>query len=69
MAMVQFVMSSNIHSHENLFIFRENCIHICTEYMDGGSLDQYGALPEAVIRPVAVSMIQGLFSYCKWNFA
>ena len=27
--------------------------------MDGGSLDQYGALPEVVIRPVAVSMIEG----------
>jgi len=40
--------------------FRENCIHICTEYMDGGSLDQYGAIPEMVLRPVAVSMIQGL---------
>ena len=38
---------------------RENCIHICTEYMDGGSLDQYGAIPEVVLRPVAVSMIQG----------
>jgi len=40
--------------------FRENCIHICTEFMDGGSLDQYGAIPEGVLRPVAVSMIQGL---------
>ena len=27
--------------------------------MDGGSLDQYGAIPEGVLRPVAVSMIQG----------
>ena len=43
---------------------RENCIHICTEYMDGGSLDQYGAIPEVVLRPVAVSMIQGRF-FCR----
>lgn len=28
--------------------------------MDGGSLDQYGAIPENVLRPVAVAMIKGL---------
>ena len=39
---------------------RENCIYICTEFMDGGSLDRYGAIPEKVLRPVAVAMIRGL---------
>lgn len=61
---------SELHSlhqcHSNFIIafygafFRENCIHICTEFMDGGSLDQYGAIPESVLRPVAVAMIKGL---------
>ena len=40
----------------------ENSVHICTEFMDRGSLEQYiGILvPENVLIPITLSMIQGL---------
>ena len=40
----------------------ENAVHICTEYMDRGSLEQYIGLlfPEDVLIYVALSMIHGL---------
>lgn len=40
--------------------FVENRISICTEYMDGGSLDRYGQIPEPVLGRMAVYIIQGL---------
>lgn len=40
--------------------FVENRISICTEYMDGGSLDQYGWIPEPVLGRIAVSVVKGL---------
>ncbi|XP_060063676.1 dual specificity mitogen-activated protein kinase kinase 5-like isoform X1 [Ylistrum balloti] len=40
--------------------FVENRISICTEYMDGGSLDRYGQVPEPVLGRMAVYIIQGL---------
>lgn len=33
-----------------------NRISICTEYMDGGSLDTYGAIPEKVFGRITVSV-------------
>eukprot|EP00049_Salpingoeca_infusionum_P009201 m.152729 g.152729 ORF g.152729 m.152729 type:complete len:500 (+) comp14271_c0_seq1:112-1611(+) len=40
--------------------FADTRIHICTEYMDGGSLDQYGALVEPVVSTITYSILQGL---------
>jgi mitogen-activated protein kinase kinase 5 len=40
--------------------FLENRISICTEFMDGGSLDQYKFVPENVLGPISVSVVQGL---------
>ncbi|KAI0235723.1 Dual specificity mitogen-activated protein kinase kinase 5 [Lamellibrachia satsuma] len=40
--------------------FVENRISICTEYMDGGSLDRYGQIPEEILGPVAASVVRGL---------
>lgn len=40
--------------------FIDNRISICTEYMDGGSLDKYGQIPEPVVRCVAVAALHGL---------
>ncbi|XP_052276707.1 dual specificity mitogen-activated protein kinase kinase 5-like isoform X2 [Dreissena polymorpha] len=40
--------------------FIENRISICTEYMDGGSLDQYGRIPEEILCRMAVRIVQGL---------
>ncbi|CAH3014897.1 unnamed protein product [Porites evermanni] len=40
--------------------FVENRISICTEYMDGGSLDMYGCIPEPVLGRIAVSVVKGL---------
>ncbi|XP_068745097.1 dual specificity mitogen-activated protein kinase kinase 5-like isoform X1 [Montipora capricornis] len=40
--------------------FVENRISICTEYMDGGSLDVYGSIPEPVLGRIAVSVVKGL---------
>ena len=40
----------------------ENAVHICTEYMDRGSLEQYIGLfvPEQVLLQITLAMIQGL---------
>eukprot|EP00054_Salpingoeca_dolichothecata_P002574 m.23206 g.23206 ORF g.23206 m.23206 type:complete len:466 (-) comp13109_c0_seq1:68-1465(-) len=40
--------------------FSENRIKICTEYMDGGSLDTFGSIPEPVLGCIAGSVLQGL---------
>eukprot|EP00053_Salpingoeca_punica_P006811 m.63635 g.63635 ORF g.63635 m.63635 type:complete len:429 (-) comp13866_c0_seq2:226-1512(-) len=40
--------------------FTENRIKICTEYMDGGSLDRYGAIPEVVLGFIVLSTLRGL---------
>ncbi|XP_070541793.1 dual specificity mitogen-activated protein kinase kinase 5-like isoform X2 [Ptychodera flava] len=40
--------------------FAENKISICTEYMDGGSLELYGCIPEQVLGRIAVSIVKGL---------
>jgi len=36
--------------------FHENRISICTEYMDGGSLENYGIIPEEVLGRIAVAV-------------
>lgn len=40
--------------------FHENRMSICTEYMDGGSLDNYGAIPEEVLGRISVAVVKGL---------
>ena len=45
--------------------FIENKISICTELMDGGSLDSYGVIPENVLGRVAVNVVKGL--QYLWN--
>ncbi|CAI8006468.1 Dual specificity mitogen-activated protein kinase kinase 5 [Geodia barretti] len=40
--------------------FAENRISICAEYMDGGSLDGYGAIPEPVLGRIIVGVVKGL---------
>ncbi|KAL5004193.1 hypothetical protein ScPMuIL_017649 [Solemya velum] len=40
--------------------FMENRISICTEFMDGGSLDKYGPVPEPVLGRMSVYIVQGL---------
>ncbi|KAI5088687.1 dual specificity mitogen-activated protein kinase kinase 5 isoform X1 [Silurus meridionalis] len=40
--------------------FVENRISICTEFMDGGSLDVYRKIPEHVLGRIAVSVVKGL---------
>lgn len=40
--------------------FLENRISICTEFMDGGSLDKYGQVPEDVLGRIALSIVKGL---------
>nr|XP_061831262.1 dual specificity mitogen-activated protein kinase kinase 5-like isoform X3 [Nerophis lumbriciformis] len=40
--------------------FVENRISICTEYMDGGSLDVYKRIPEHVLGRIAVAVVKGL---------
>ncbi|CAH1253385.1 dual specificity mitogen-activated protein kinase kinase 5-like isoform X1 [Branchiostoma lanceolatum] len=40
--------------------FTENRISICTEFMDGGSLELYGAIPEPVLGRIAFSVVTGL---------
>ncbi|CAD5122527.1 DgyrCDS10946 [Dimorphilus gyrociliatus] len=40
--------------------FVENRISICTEYMNGCSLDRYGQIEESILGPVAVSIIEGI---------
>ncbi|KAL1007659.1 hypothetical protein UPYG_G00089780 [Umbra pygmaea] len=40
--------------------FVENRISICTEFMDGGSLDVYRRVPEQVLGRIAVAVVKGL---------
>uniref|UniRef100_A0A3Q3FZZ3 mitogen-activated protein kinase kinase n=1 Tax=Labrus bergylta TaxID=56723 RepID=A0A3Q3FZZ3_9LABR len=40
--------------------FVENRISICTEFMDGGSLDVYKIIPEHVLGRIAVAVVKGL---------
>ncbi|XP_056600764.1 dual specificity mitogen-activated protein kinase kinase 5 isoform X3 [Triplophysa dalaica] len=40
--------------------FVENRISICTEFMDGGSLDVYWKIPEHVLGRIAVAVVNGL---------
>uniref|UniRef100_UPI0035902527 dual specificity mitogen-activated protein kinase kinase 5 n=1 Tax=Myxine glutinosa TaxID=7769 RepID=UPI0035902527 len=40
--------------------FVENRVSICTEFMDGGSLDIYGVIPEPVLGRIAVAVVKGL---------
>ncbi|XP_062516550.1 dual specificity mitogen-activated protein kinase kinase 5-like [Corticium candelabrum] len=40
--------------------FIENRISICTEFMDGGSLDAYGPIPEPVLGRIVVAVVKGL---------
>ncbi|XP_038824945.1 dual specificity mitogen-activated protein kinase kinase 5-like, partial [Salvelinus namaycush] len=40
--------------------FVENRISICTEYMDGGSLDVYRRIPEHVLGRISVAVVKGL---------
>ncbi|XP_053574485.1 dual specificity mitogen-activated protein kinase kinase 5 isoform X2 [Bombina bombina] len=40
--------------------FVENRISICTEFMDGGSLDVYRRIPEQVLGRIAVAVLKGL---------
>ncbi|XP_061414330.1 dual specificity mitogen-activated protein kinase kinase 5 isoform X1 [Lethenteron reissneri] len=40
--------------------FVENRISIATEFMDGGSLDVYGMVPEHVLGRIAVAVVKGL---------
>ncbi|KAM9311943.1 dual specificity mitogen-activated protein kinase kinase 5 [Gastrophryne carolinensis] len=40
--------------------FAENRISICTEFMDGGSLDVYRKIPEQVLGRIAVAVLKGL---------
>ncbi|XP_006812536.1 dual specificity mitogen-activated protein kinase kinase 5-like [Saccoglossus kowalevskii] len=40
--------------------FSENRISICTQYMDGCSLDIYGCIPEPVLGRIAVAIVKGL---------
>ncbi|KAJ8029821.1 Dual specificity mitogen-activated protein kinase kinase 5 [Holothuria leucospilota] len=45
--------------------FKENQISICTEFMDGGSLEVYSPIPEKILGRIAVSVVKGL-NYL-WN--
>lgn len=40
--------------------FLESLISICTEYMDGGSLEIYGEIPEPVLGRISVAIVKGL---------
>jgi len=40
--------------------FIENKISMCTEFMDGGSLDLYGKIPQNVLGRIAVAVVKGL---------
>ncbi|XP_072326568.1 dual specificity mitogen-activated protein kinase kinase 5 isoform X15 [Scyliorhinus torazame] len=40
--------------------FVENRISICTEFMDGGSLDVYRKIPEHVLGRISVAVVKGL---------
>lgn len=43
--------------------FIENKISICTEYMDGGSLDNYGKIEQNVLGRIAVAVRCFVFLY------
>ncbi|XP_046330578.2 dual specificity mitogen-activated protein kinase kinase 5-like [Haliotis rufescens] len=45
--------------------FVENRISMCTQYMDGGSLDRYMPVPELVLGRMAVCILEGLIY--MWN--
>ncbi|XP_030832379.1 dual specificity mitogen-activated protein kinase kinase 5 isoform X2 [Strongylocentrotus purpuratus] len=45
--------------------FTENRISICTEFMDGGSLEMYRCIPESILGRMTVSIVKGL-NYL-WN--
>nr|XP_039254583.1 dual specificity mitogen-activated protein kinase kinase 5-like [Styela clava] len=38
----------------------ENKIFLCTEFMDGGSLDRFGKIPEVVLKRIAHRVVSGL---------
>lgn len=40
--------------------FIENKISICTEFMDGGSLDNFNKIPQNVLGRIAVAVVKGL---------
>ncbi|XP_033634118.1 dual specificity mitogen-activated protein kinase kinase 5-like isoform X1 [Asterias rubens] len=40
--------------------FTENRISICTEFMDGGSLEMYRCIPEDLLGRITVSVVKGL---------
>jgi len=40
--------------------FMENKISMCMEFMDGGSLDFYGKIPQNVLGRIAVAVVKGL---------
>ncbi|XP_022107163.1 dual specificity mitogen-activated protein kinase kinase 5-like [Acanthaster planci] len=40
--------------------FTENRISICTEFMDGGSLEMYHCIPENLLGRITVSVVKGL---------
>jgi len=45
--------------------FLDNCISICTEYMDGGSLDRFMPMSEQILWHVSVCVIEGM--QYLWN--
>lgn len=47
--------------------FTENKISICTEFMDGGSLDTYGCIPQNVLSRIAVAVVKGLQYLWDWK--
>lgn len=40
--------------------FSENCVSICTEYMDGGSLDKYMPVPEQCLGQISMCVLEGM---------
>ncbi|GFO50343.1 dual specificity mitogen-activated protein kinase kinase 5, partial [Plakobranchus ocellatus] len=45
--------------------FCENCVSICTEYMDGGSLDKYMPVPERYLGQISMCVLEGMLY--MWN--
>ncbi|RUS77405.1 hypothetical protein EGW08_014824 [Elysia chlorotica] len=45
--------------------FCENSVSICTEYMDGGSLDQYMPVPEHYLGQISMCVLEGMLY--MWN--
>uniref|UniRef100_A0A7N6BVT6 mitogen-activated protein kinase kinase n=1 Tax=Anabas testudineus TaxID=64144 RepID=A0A7N6BVT6_ANATE len=58
------INAQDIHYQEQLGHGNGGCtfkmISICTEFMDGGSLDVYKRIPEHVLGRIAVSVVKGL---------